>query len=420
MKRQHPITPVFISGIDGSGKTTIARLVVRLIRMRGYPVLHVWLRYPRLISVVPLILSRIMGLTIKIKRDSICSYTYHAYKAVPALGILYELTILVDYIIYKLLKVWIPNKIGFIIVVDRSLLDIIVDTYIETGSAPRLLLRYLSRDLKEVSRKIVVSASIAHLVSRRRDNLCNPYLRHALKLYDILASHYRYNIFINDSMEDLKNIIYFLTKDFQPIRVYANPSNQLLRALYYRYRWLIYVSNFIFQSMGYMWKIEILFRIAIQIALVVSLIVTGLHPLVALIVSHTVLYLFYSNYYALKKWITNSTELDRDEIRAFIAKLNNIERLVRKLSECLDIVVVGSLARDPKTLFRKKVDLDLRIVPRHKVRCMMMSLVLAIYLRLWALMNKLPLDLYVKPSNDPEFSGRHIISLTELINSLGK
>jgi len=421
-KKQKSIAPVIlISGIDGSGKTTIARLVARLIRMRGYPVLYTWLRYPRLTSIIPLILSRIMGLTIKIKRNSICSYTYHAYRVVPALGTLYELTILFDYIIYKLLKVWIPNKIGFTIVVDRSLLDIIVDTYIETGSAPRLLLRYLSRDVKESSRRIIVLASVANLVFRRRDNLCNPYLRYALKLYEILASQYRYTIFINDSMDDLKGIVHFLTKDFQPIRVYANPSNQLLRALYYRHRWLIYVSSFIFQSIGYMWKIEVLFRIVIQIALVISLIVAGLHPLVALIVSHAALYLFYSNKYDLRKWFAAFTESVKDaEINALITKFNEIERLARKYSGCLDIVVVGSLARDPNIIFRKRVDLDLRIVPRRKARCVMMSLVLAMYLRLWALANKLPLDLYVKPGNDPEFSGQHVISLTKLVNSLEK
>jgi len=421
-KRLSPITPVIlISGIDGSGKTTIARLVARLIRARGYPVLYTWLRYPRLTSVIPLILSRITGLTIKIKRGSLCSHTYHAYKAVPVLGVLYELTILVDYIIYKFLKVRIPKKMGFAIVVDRSLLDIVVDTYIEMGSAPRLLLRYLSRDVEDASRKIVVLASTAHLVSRRRDNLCNPNLRRTLKLYEIIASQYRYTIFINDSMDDLKNIVYFLTKDFQPIRVYTDPSNQLLRALYYRHRWLIYVSNFIFQSIGYMWKAEALFRVGIQIALIASLIIAGLHPLIALIVSHTVLYLFYSNKYALKKWFTTSTEPVKDaEIKAFIAKLDKIERLARKYSRCLDVVIVGSLARDPNTILRKRADLDLRIVPRRKVRCIAMSLVLAMYLRFWALMNKLPLDLYVKPSNDPELFRKHVISLTNLTNSLRK
>jgi len=422
MKSQRPITPIIlISGIDGSGKTTIARLVTRLIRIRGYPVLHVWLRYPRLTSVIPLVLSRIMGLTIKIKRNSLCSYTYHLYKAVPTLGILYEITILFDYIIYKLLKVWIPNKIGFTIIVDRSLLDIIVDIYIETGSAPRLLLRYLSRDLKEASRKIVVLASVAYLMSRRRDNLCNPYLRHTLKLYEVLAPHYSYSIFINDSLEDLKNIVYFLIKDFQPIRVYANPSNQLLKALYYRHRWLIYVSNFIFQSMGYMWKIEVLFRVAIQIALIVSLIVIGFHPFVALIVSHTMLYLFYSNIFALEKWTTATTKPIKDtEIRTFFAKLNKIERLAKRYSRCFDIVIVGSLARDPNIIFKKKIDLDLRIVPRHKVLCVMKSLAFAMYLRLWALVNKFPLDLYVKSHNDLEFSTQHTISLTELMNLLKK
>lgn len=404
---------VIISGPDGSGKTTVAKLIVKLLRKRGYPALYTWLRYPRFFSVFPLFISRILGITIKIKRNDLCSYTYHAYEVLPILGTIYELLILIDYVIYKLIKVWLPSKLGFIVVVDRSLLDITVDVYIETKSTPRILLRYLSYEIKNSTNKAVILTSLENLLVRRRDNLCNPYIEFIVKLYKRLGLIYGYKIYYNDTLADLAKILHYMTINFRPVRIYADPSNQLLRALYYKHRWLIYVTNFIFQTMGYMWWVELAFRLAIQALIIILMIIFGFHPLVALVVSHVVLYPLCTNLLDLKKWFNMSVKMpNADDI---LKKIVRLETFLEKYKFCIDALVVGSLSRNPNIFFMKEVDLDVRIVPKSNSKCILISLILAMYLRLWRIFNGVPIDLYVKPKEDPEVQSKYAIPLNELL-----
>jgi len=403
---------ILVSGPDGSGKTTIARLIVKLLRQRGYPVLYTWLRYPRLLSLFPLLISRIIGTTTIIKLDNACKYTYHSYATVPILGKLYELSILIDYMIYKFIKVHIPNMLGFIVVVDRNLLDIAIDVYIERRATPKLLLYYLGREAKNALTKIVILASLQNLLTRRKDNLCNPHLKALLVLYQRLGTTYGYNMVYNDSRADLIEIVRCVALKFKPVRIYTEPRSHVLRALFYRHRWLVFVTNFLFQSMGYMWRVELASRLAIQALVAIALVLMGLHTLPALLISHIIMYPFYSNLFAILKW-WRKRKINIGKVIRGLKKLVSIENRYRSY---IDIVIVGSITRNPSILLTREADIDVRIVPKPRITCIILSLLIGMYIRLWSVANRIPMDLYVKPGNDSEIL--HGMGLRDLLDYL--
>jgi GTPase SAR1 family protein len=407
---------IVISGPDGSGKSTFAKILSRELRKRGYPVYYTWLRYPRLLSLLPLLISKLIGTTFKIKVEDVCRHTFHAYYRIPILGRLYELAIFIDYIVYKFFKIFIPRFSGFVIVVDRGLLDILIDVYAETKRFPKLLYTYLDRESRSDSSRILVMASYPTLTFRRRDNLCNPSFREVYALYRILGSAYGYRTFFNETLKDLEQAVITNLLDFGPIRVYSDPKNDVLRALFYKHRWLIILSNLVFQCIGYMWRAELAFRVVIQALLVIALFVSlNLNPVVALVVSHLLLYPLYSNPLAILKWVRSKREvISLEALDKLVLKLNEIKR---RWGSCVDVYVVGSLARSPCRILLEGADVDARITPRNSIRCVFSSLIIALYVRLWGLLHGVPLDIYVKPLNDPEL--KRSVNLVEFVSILG-
>jgi energy-coupling factor transporter ATP-binding protein EcfA2 len=407
---------IVISGPDGSGKSTFAKILSRELRKRGYPVYYTWLRYPRLLSLLPLLISKLIGTTFKIKVNGVCSHIFHAYYRIPILGRLYELAIFVDYLVYKFFKIFIPRFSGFIIVVDRGLLDILIDVYAETKRFPKLLYMHLERESRRSnSSRILVMASYPTLTSRRRDNLCNPSFREVYALYRILGSAYGYRTFFNEAPKDLEQAVDTILLDFDPIRVYSDPKSDVLRALFYRHRWLIILSNLVFQCVGYMWRAELALRVVIQALLVIALIVSlNLNPVVALVVSHLLLYPLYSNPLAILKWVRSKRKvISLEALNKLALKLNEIKQ---RWGSCVDIYIVGSLTRNPCKILLEGADVDARITSRSSIRCVLSSLIIALYIRLWGLLHGVPLDIYVKPLNDPELKGS--VNLVEFASIL--
>jgi energy-coupling factor transporter ATP-binding protein EcfA2 len=411
-----PREVIVISGPDGSGKSTFAKILSRELRKKGYPVYYTWLRYPRFLSLLPLLISKLIGTTFKIKVNGVCRHVFHAYYRIPILGRLYELAIFIDYLVYKFFKIFIPRFFGFIIVVDRGLLDILIDVYTETKRLSKLLYVYLKWESREPNySRILLMASYPTLMSRRRDNLCNPRFREVYALYRILGSAYGYRTFFNETPKDLEQAVNSTLLDFDPIRVYSDPKNDVLRALFYKHRWLIILSNLVFQCIGYMWRGELALRVVIQALLVIALIVSlNLNPVVALVVSHLLLYPLYSNPLAILKWVRSKREvISLEALDKLVLKLNEIKR---RWGLCVDVYIVGSLARNPCRILLKGADVDARITPRNSIRCVLSSLIIVLYVRLWGLLHGVPLDIYVKPLNDPEL--KRSVNLVEFVSIL--
>ncbi|MEM4593091.1 MAG: hypothetical protein QW196_06780 [Sulfolobales archaeon] len=407
---------IAFGGPDGCGKTTIAKLVVKTLRKKGYPVTYVWLRYPRLLSLFPLLLSKLLSLTTEFKLNGVCRHKYHNFKRAPLLGLVYELTLIFDYALYRFIKVTIPKLIGFVIVVDRFLMDIAVDLLTEREALTKFMLIYLSKEMRAIESKEVILADFNELLRRRKDNVCNPRLRTAILLYTRLCRIYGVSISQNNRLEDISRIVNNVTATFNDnVRVYADVSNQLIKALFLRHKSIIYFSNFLFQGMGYMWRVELAFRLLLQASIILLMhVCLGINILLSMFISHLVLYIPYSNLFAIRKWI----ERGEPNPMVIVQGLRVLASLEERFKQCLNVYLVGSLARDPLLIFRRMIDIDARIVPKSGFKCLLYSLLISLYLRSWAFVKGVPLDLYVKPISDKEFRNKNFASCSIVLEKV--
>jgi hypothetical protein len=164
-----------------------------------------------------------------------------------------------------------------------------------------------------------------------------------------------------------------------------------------------------------MWRAELALRAVIQALLVIALIVSlNLNPVVALVVSHLLLYPLYSNPLAILKWVRSKRDvISLEALNKLALKLNEIKR---RWGSCVDVYIVGSLARNPCRILLEGADVDARITPRNSIRCVFSSLIIALCVRLWGLLHGVPLDIYVKPLNDPEL--KRSVNLVEFVRIL--
>lgn len=118
---------IFLSGIDGSGKTTLAKSLVEALENKGLEVDYVWYRWTAFFSYPLLALCRALGYT---KRQQyLVVREYHRNVAIATLwAILYPL----DYILCSLAKIRIMRKANSVIVFDRFIPDMIADVISQT------------------------------------------------------------------------------------------------------------------------------------------------------------------------------------------------------------------------------------------------------------------------------------------------
>jgi hypothetical protein len=145
--------------------------------------------------------------------------------------------------------------------------------------------------------------------------------------------------------------------------------------------------------------------------LIVSL---NLNLVVALVISHLLLYPLYSNPLAILKWMRSKRKMiSLETLDKLVLKLNEIKQ---RWGSCIDVYIVGSLTRNPCKILLEGADVDVRITPRNSIRCVLSSLIITLYVRLWGLLHGIPLDIYVKPLNDPEL--KKSVNLVEFISVL--
>jgi len=124
---------ICLIGVDGTGKTTQAKALLQQLRERGIRSKYVWLRFFHFFSIPILFLIRLRGLSNTTVSPSGRKIGYHDLHESIVLSNLYQITLFVDILIYKLFKIDIPRRIfSCNIICDRFIYDTIVDLMIST------------------------------------------------------------------------------------------------------------------------------------------------------------------------------------------------------------------------------------------------------------------------------------------------
>ena len=176
---------IFISGIDGSGKTTLAKSLVEALKNKGVEVDYVWYRWTAFFSYPLLALCRALGYT---KRQRyLVVREYHRNAAIATLwAILYPL----DYVLCSLAKIRITRKANSVIVFDRFIPDIIADVIFQTRI--NILKKFVGKIiLSHLRRKnffgIILDVNEEVAISRKDDIPNRNYVEFKRPIYHILA-----------------------------------------------------------------------------------------------------------------------------------------------------------------------------------------------------------------------------------------
>lgn len=193
---------LYFSGIDGSGKSTHAKLLSLYFKRRGTSVTLTWMRWFAFFSYPLLAFCRILGLTRHTPNSPIPVRDYWRYRPIAVLWLhLY----LFDYLIYILSELLFS---GGTIVADRFALDIFVDVIYDTHLNPlrhiigRFFLLFIYRLLRKgVIRGVVMIVDADTVFKRRNDVPSRSYVYFRIPMYAALANYL--GIPVIDGREDL-------------------------------------------------------------------------------------------------------------------------------------------------------------------------------------------------------------------------
>ena len=121
-----------VSGIDGSGKTTIIDELTRVLREDGNTVHVIWLRYNHYLTKAVLALGRLLGYTV-FEDHPDCRVSYHEfYRSKPLSHAFIALTWLdtaITSFITVYSRIWFSDSV---VICDRWIPDILIDLEIDT------------------------------------------------------------------------------------------------------------------------------------------------------------------------------------------------------------------------------------------------------------------------------------------------
>jgi hypothetical protein len=180
---------IYITGADGVGKSTLARLLLDKLDELGLHYRHLWLRFPFFFSYPFLLYSRIRGYSWYEEHDD-QKHGYWDFSQSFIMTIIFPWIYLVDAWLASLIRVQIPILLGRAILCERFVLDMLVDLVVALNdldlihSPPGSL---FFRLLPSNALVFVLDADIQTIYARRPDLRTDKRLESRLEVYRKLS-----------------------------------------------------------------------------------------------------------------------------------------------------------------------------------------------------------------------------------------
>jgi thymidylate kinase/predicted nucleotidyltransferase len=390
-------------GVDGTGKTTIAKKFVELMTKRKVPAKYLWFRFPYFFTLSILLTARVLGLT-KYSNKSGYRIVEHNFGSQP-LKSLYPIVLFLDALLYYYYKIYLLTRVGFIVICDRWVPDIIIDSSIDTSN-PELKHNWIGKLYGLLSSKanfqIIADASDNILETRRPETKFDPTTKVRRSLYRSYAKKHSENVIYSDdsaevTFEHLMFIINNSELDLRQKKKTYGSSNVWLQPFLEK-RVFSIASNWFFQGTLIMTRSERAFRYLLELTIFLALFtsMSFFLPLfwstiVALIIAHTINWILNGNFWVVYKFFGRESRLE--VVMIFLAKLRSRKDFSQK--GVLTVSAFGSLSRGE---FKSSSDLDIRIVRLHGIRNWGKANLFILQLRTVAFFRKIPLDLFLLDS----------------------
>lgn len=193
---QRERTLICFTGIDGAGKTTLAKRLVNLLGEHGIKSRYVYGAYETFVLRLFLIIVRAIWLR---RKNAFADYAgyYGSIKRLSRNRLLatgYQVLTLLEYFLQILLKVTVPLMLGKKIVCDRYVYDVMTDLAVNLGYSDGKFKKMLKRVLflcpnPDLIFSVDVPEQIAY--ERKSDVPSRDYLSQRKKFYLIAAEQYR-------------------------------------------------------------------------------------------------------------------------------------------------------------------------------------------------------------------------------------
>lgn len=134
MAKQIPGMAIILFGLDGSGKTTQARLLEEYARERSLPCRYLWLRVPWKLSLPLMAINRIAGITRKYVSDDGSEYRRTELWRSQFLSTIWKSWILFNFKKLSSSRVSKPAANGELVIIDRYVFDALVDYAIDNNN----------------------------------------------------------------------------------------------------------------------------------------------------------------------------------------------------------------------------------------------------------------------------------------------
>jgi thymidylate kinase len=215
MNNSFPYRVVFLTGVDGSGKTYFTKELIRVLRSKGVPAIHVWSRFNNYLSKPLLALTRLMGLNYYEYTNGI-RVGYHDFDKIPVFSWLFIFLQILDVWIANISKFWLPLlRKDTVIIADRGPFDTLVDVMTDTkkfGLGKTFIGRLFTKFIPEPHEVLFISRTDENIRRERPDVILDRAFPLRLKLYEsysgILKLKYvDNNSSVENAMESMKEIL---------------------------------------------------------------------------------------------------------------------------------------------------------------------------------------------------------------------
>lgn len=202
---------VIISGVDGSGKTTVINALQKTLEERGKSVSYIWMRYSHYSVKVMNALARVLGLSVKVHNEMGDVWEHRLYK-MPWFCKLYVRCSYLDNLIAK--RKVMALKTDYVIC-DRWINDILIDLGAECRFDDILDSKWYRKFhaiLPKNSFQFVIIRDRQAVLDCRVENHANPDFPYRFALYQKLTKKDDVNVVdntgtIENSVEQILDVI---------------------------------------------------------------------------------------------------------------------------------------------------------------------------------------------------------------------